>query len=543
MIEYFKQNNKTGIKNDGVVLIPAVFDRIRHFKDYLVVGRDKRIGVFRLDGTMLFDTLYTRIECVNISNKTQYRQDSFSNVLYPCCYSKKYIFDSIKENPDVIKSIIICNGYIKTIEENEFDFQKDLILCDGTQSHLFNTVDGFITTFDEIYPLTNVSFCVKKGDKYGVYRRDCNELIIPCKYDQIRYTGGHTVLLRQGDLWGAQDTYIDSESEKKENTVRIPIEYNDIEYVDEKECLFSVAKNNVMHDNQLEYFLIWKNGQLLTEFRGFDGYAGYDSHFKWYSASRILTMRRNKYGFINLRNQVTAPFIYDEVELRSDGRFNIRIGSAWGILRASGHEFPQVKYSTKFEDKFDYIIVTDARSKKEGIINSSGYEIIPCIYDHLMINKDFDLVYFGYGGYKHSDRNFFTDGITSAKWGCMHKNGQVFIPAKYDCYKLMYGHILAGRDGRFLAKGSDGFLAEYSGVYDLYDFNGKLIFKGFDFCEYDETEKIWSFKMNGHWEQVPFEEDEWGNTIRYYDYRYVDYGSHWEQLQITNTNSNEDIID
>lgn len=119
----------------------------------------------------------------------------------------------------------------------------------------------------------------------------------------------------------------------------------------------------------------------------------FDKHFEWYNSNKILTQLGSKYGFISLSGFFSIPFKYDEIELRKDGCFNVRIDKSWGVMTIDGYEFIPVKYSEKIADNFKNLIVQDSISGGLGILNEHGKECIPTLYEHLQITDNQNIVF------------------------------------------------------------------------------------------------------------------------------------------------------
>ena len=155
---------------------------------------------------------------------------------------------------------------------------------------------------------------------------------------------------------------------------------------------------------------------------------------------------------------------------------------------------------------------------------------IPTLYEHLQITDNQNIVFFGYGGYENDYNNFFSP-ISYASWGCLRNDGKILITPRYDCFKFYCNlFILAGRDGHMLGEGQHGFSyheTEYSGLYDLYNFDGKLILGGFTDFSYDNNRKLYLFKFGGHWKTDCEDYDEYGNSIFYYSFHFEKGNSRW----------------
>ena len=111
--------------------------------------------------------------------------------------------------------------------------------------------------------------------------------------------------------------------------------------------------------------------------------------------------------YISLSGFFSIPFKYDEIELRKDGCFNVRIDKSWGVMTIDGYEFIPVKYSEKIADNFKDLIVQDSISGGLGILNEHGKECIPTLYEHLQLTDNQNIIFFGYGGCESDCNNFF----------------------------------------------------------------------------------------------------------------------------------------
>lgn len=83
---------------------------------------------------------------------------------------------------------------------------------------------------------------------------------------------------------------------------------------------------------------------------------------------------------------------YNDIQLREDGNFDVRINDSWGIVSKSGNEILGVKYSQKVNS----VYVHDAYTGKSGVLNKNlTREVIPTLYDTIVffneigVNRDF----------------------------------------------------------------------------------------------------------------------------------------------------------
>ena len=109
----------------------------------------------------------------------------------------------------------------------------------------------------------------------------------------------------------------------------------------------------------------------------------------------------------------------------------------------------------------------------------------------------------------------FCEGIANVsdgnKWGCISCLGEILIPIKYDViiieeFEYAHFYIVCGRDGFFSRFGTikgRNRSNVYTGIYDLYDFDGQLLIGGFSDYKYNEEEKLFSFLFGCVFEKRP----------------------------------------
>ena len=190
-----------------------MYDCISIIQDKIIVAKDSKIGVLDTDGSILITPSYNKIECVTIDDGT------YGGVYGPLSYGK-YNKECVFDSEDESKLLRIEISYYKSHNRHhisiangsKFDFKKLFILFGDGYCELFSVKDGIIANsrYEEIRKLTNISFAVKRNNKWGVFRGDVGELIIPCEYDRLVFEGGHVVLLNNGDLWGAKTIVLQS---------------------------------------------------------------------------------------------------------------------------------------------------------------------------------------------------------------------------------------------------------------------------------------------------------------------------------------------
>lgn len=540
ILAVMSESGKWGVKDcNNIRVVNYIYDNIDYISGNIVIAKDGNIGLLGEKGELILSPSYKKIECVNIQRGKYI--EMWNNQVFGC-YCHEYTYDTEGcaftyqgEKWDRLfhKEISIDKrGFIRKSGEKYFTTEKILILTTNEYSELFSVEKGIIpnSRFEEINQLTDLSYCAKKNGLYGIYHVDEERLIIPCEYSRVIFEGLHLVFLCKDNRWGAKSLVPKSHFEHLLFNVDFSPRFLEIKLLNNSEQLFSVkTEGGKNRDGETEYFysIADNQGNLLESISTL---GHFNKHFEWYNSNKILAQLGSKYGFISLSGFFSIPFKYDEIELRKDGCFNVRIDKSWGVMTIDGNEFIPVKYSEKIADSFKDLIVQDSISGGLGILNEHGKECIPTLYEHLQLTENQNIVFFGFGGYKNDNNNFFSP-ISYASWGCLRNDGKILINPHYDCFKFYDNlFILAGRDGHMLGEGQYGCNyneTEYSGLYDLYNFDGKLILGGFTDFSYDNDRKLYLFQFGGHWKTYYEESDEYGNSIYYNYFRFEKGNSRW----------------
>ena len=414
-------NDKWGVVSQANKrIVNFLYDGISIIQDKLIVAKDSKIGVLDADGGILITPSYNKIECATIDDETY--GGVYSPLIYGK-YNKECVFDT-EEKYKLLRIEISYNKshnryHISIANDSKFDFEKLFILFGESYCELFSVKDGIIANsrYEEIRKLTNISFAVKRNNKWGVFRGDVSELIIPCEHDRIIFEGGHVVLLNNGDLWGAKTIVLQSHILYPILKADVPIKYKEIKILDSAETLFGVKIERPKYDDSIieEYTIVDKVGEIFDELSEISNLDRQCEIFD-YNFDRILASQNGKYGFISSKGYVTIPFQFDSIEKREDGCFDVEINEAWGVLDISGREIVGIKYSNKIPLTFANTIVQNALTGRYGVLSEYGSERVPSIYEHLMIEDN--LIFFGYNGYEaDSNGGSFFSNVECATWG------------------------------------------------------------------------------------------------------------------------------
>lgn len=134
----------------------------------------------------------------------------------------------------------------------------------------------------------------------------------------------------------------------------------------------------------------------------------------------VMTDKKNGngYGYINEKNEVVIPFIYkDASTFRNDfayGRLKDD-DSLYGYFNKKGEAITKFCYSSATDFTTDGIAIVTDQAGKVGVIDTTGKNIIPHIYD--------SVGYFSAG---------FSVVKREGKFGCINLKGKEILPCKYD---------------------------------------------------------------------------------------------------------------
>lgn len=232
---------------------------------------------------------------------------------------------------------------------------------------------------------------------------------------------------------------------------------------------------------------------------------------------RLLCRRDEKYGVVNAEGWTIIPFVYDKFENREEtekNRYSVLLGNKWGVIDSSGRELFRIKYSNPIPIlKFSRVVsndvicrgtilVEDADTHRQGLVNFNGQEVIPTIYSKIERSGNWDYVFVNWGAIEEPEPYSTLNGV----WGCYNWQGQEVIPVKYHAIHYIDDYFIAGDD-----EYSYGY--EDYGTYDLYNLQGTMIIGGFNNCQIGTNYFIFKFgiTIKSHWEKLywnDFEYDE-----------------------------------
>lgn len=206
---------------------------------------------------------------------------------------------------------------------------------------------------------------------------------------------------------------------------------------------------------------------------------------------RLLCKQEEKYGVVNAEGLIIIPFVYNRFENRGyfeGDRFNVLLDNKWGVIDLSGREIFRIKYNNPIplisqfykmtEENVcrNAMLVEDACTHRQGLVDINGYEIVPTIYSKIEKSESRNYVYVSWGYVEEGEFGSEWNGV----WGCYNWQGQEIIPVQFHAIHYINGYFIAGDDG--YVSSNDNFTINYYGLYDLYDSEGNMVIGGFSKC-------------------------------------------------------------
>lgn len=367
----------------GKVVIPFDFDSIgmpeiqlgkRH---YIRVWKNKKMGLWDLDGKEVLACKYDRIERVQT-----YQLRTFEN-------GKEGLFNLIatKSIPSKYEKItLLSNKYSAAKLKGKWG------CMDKNDKVLIPFVYDSLVYYEE-----SKIFVGKKTGKWGLISEK-GKIILPCKYEllqSIESTGkywaasttnkGKLALMRQEGKWLSNEKYQQIRVlgsgvfEARENNLITlinssgkvlitPTKYNadNIRYLEQNKTI-------VVKLNQ-KWGLIGINGEKYIDFL-------YDAIDISLDNQYYIASKNGKWGFLDKMGNVVTPFVYDDIPMQTYTYYTASINGKIGLCDAKGKMLIPFQYE---KDGFFYHgkdEVSISKNGKWGIMDINQKEIVPCVYE------------------------------------------------------------------------------------------------------------------------------------------------------------------
>ena len=398
------------------------------------------------------------------------------------------------------------------------------------EDKLIKSNSGITSKVSKLISITNkiidedILIPYRKGDKWGFCTPD-KKNVLECKFDYVNFFEGHHAevsLNKEYYFVDRNGKYIKKES-KIEESFNFEDEYDEVfSWLPngKKKCknyeisngLVAVKKNNKFG------FVNLRNDIIIP----FD--YDWDSFFKFlnlnlfpiFNEGIVFLKKKDKWGALDTNGKIVIPFIYesygfhDLIDFSSEKGFvdnfvNVKFNGKWGIIDRNGKTIIPFEYDMCYHFYKNLAVVK--LNNKYGVFDKSNKQIIPFIYDEISNIKG----------------SLFKIKFNS-KYGLIDRTGNLIVDPIYDylnndmdynivtqCGKkgvissngkviidLMYQDVAVFKQDEVILK-DDCFFIKNQNKWGIVDLNNKLLI---DF-KYDYIQR-WSIKYAKVWHDKEF---------------------------------------
>ncbi|WP_298903901.1 WG repeat-containing protein [uncultured Psychroserpens sp.] len=356
---YQLQDGQTG------ELRPETYENIEYNREgnYIIKTKEGS-GLLNAYGDILLEPVYDRISTYgkyDIARKNYYLTEVYNSKfekILEGAYSNVYLKDNVLY---VTSSKTKKRGVLDSLGAIILPLEYDYV--------------------KDYYPQDTERFVCIKGGKHGVVDYN-NEVVIPFIYDDI--------LLFNND-------YLDPQNLD----------------VIEPEKMYSVVKN--ISNTELKIGVIDYQGTTLVPL-------DYSNGYPIFTHDLFAMGKDNKFGYVDIKNEVKIPFIYDEALPFYYEVASVKKNNRYGVINENNDVI------IPFDVYRSHFVFTHGLSKfslnhgKYGLINTKGEIVIPQIYD--------TIEYVVLGRYFRVKK----DG----KSGIVNLEGKEIIPPKYSFVQTLF---------------------------------------------------------------------------------------------------------
>lgn len=255
------------------------------------------------------------------------------------------------------------------MEDTDCSFHEGLAFVRQGDSGYFINKEGkkaFDFKYDAANHFSEGLAIVWKDGKTGYIDTKGNEVIaLSDKYAYYDFSEGLAAVGKDGKYG-----FID-----KSGNLVIPINYDDIGEMDSEpyfhEGLSAVCKNE-------KYGYIDKSGKEVIPFKY--------TYAHGFSEGLAVVKQNDKWGFIDINGSIVIPCVFDEPAVFSEGYAAVSKDGKYYIIDKNGKEvFSLSAYTTGYGDAifhegFAPVFRKIGDSHVCGFVDTSGKEVIPCVY-------------------------------------------------------------------------------------------------------------------------------------------------------------------
>jgi WG containing repeat len=354
------------INKNNKIIIPIKYQYVTEANENIIIVKENnKYGFIGEDGKAITKNIYKEVERFYEKKAAVVLEDNSGTIIN---VEGKEMFKPLK------------NIQFKDIKKGLFKVYNIVTKKSGVYNENGREIIPLI--YDEI-ELGDDYIKVKKNNKYGTLDRE-NNIKIPLEYNEIYYRNNNQFICTKQKLYAVINN---------KNETIIPLNYNHIEMVDEK-YFFARALDSttgVMDLNgkeilPVEYKIYGNcNGKIFASKKdifyiinledienkieiNIDQFKTKHASWYFYNDCSLVAIKNNKYGIVDIDNNIVIPFEYDDVQkLYFKSNYIVKMNGKYGIINKENKIIRPIIY--------DRII----QHKEETIFYKEGKRVIPTL--------------------------------------------------------------------------------------------------------------------------------------------------------------------
>lgn len=389
------KNNNSVIKKRDIVPIQYDLNEISYDKNILAFKQENKYGFIDYEGNVKAEAKYDSFKVFpGIKNRILIEENGKKGVLNTTNFNvvvapvyKEVIPVNSNENTayivvfDNLKGVTSCkNQTILSAEFNEIyltNSNKYFVAKKGNDKSIYNEKGEAVSKDiknDPVDIMDNIVISKNDKNKFGATDFEKN-IIIPFEYDDIKFAGLNTYIVKKDGKYNisqyftAKKDIVKQEKDRK-NILKKP--YDSIEYISEGNFYLAHENKNDnnldVYDNKFDLkisgiiedinyaksFIKVKNGKTYKYYMfNFQEKSEKDV----YPENNLYMFEENgKIGFVNDKNNVIVPAIYDEAMVQNPyGFIPVSRNNKWGVLDHMGNVIIEPSLDLSQNTKIDFI--------------------------------------------------------------------------------------------------------------------------------------------------------------------------------------------
>lgn len=329
------------------------------------------------------------------------------------------------------------------------------------QDKLISKVSNSLRIANKLLPIKSEPELIpyRKGDKWGFCTPD-KKIVIECKFDHVKFFDGQLAevsINKECYLIDRNGKYNIKNASKSIESFKFENEYDDAKGWNlngEKSENYKISKGLVaVKKNNKFGFVNLKNEIIIPFDYDWDTNCTFPFLFSFpiFKEGIVFLKKENKWGALDTNGKIVIPFIYESYGFQDlldftveegfiENLINVKFNDKWGIIDSNGKILIPFKYDMCYHFFEDLAVVK--LNNKYGVIDKNNRLIVSFIYDEISNFK---------GGLAKIK--------TNEKYGIIDSKGNLIVDPIYD----------------YLNNDMDYYIVKQCGKRGVIDFNGKVI--------------------------------------------------------------------